>query len=229
MKLKLITRVAFTILTGSLIAFAGCDRGGQAGAASGGDAAPRVGVVDLAKVAQDMGWSSKLNTNLGTYQNQLKNELLRYRSLYQQQLVENRRQMAPKDSDQLTQAQQEALTQMIATATQQYGSLEQQAGQQYQNYQNDSIRRMREALGPIVRQVAQEKKVVFVVTPTDTLIYSDPAIDLTNSVFDAARKQPPAITDALMTPLEPPKGIPVTVPSATQPSTAATTRPTTRP
>jgi Skp family chaperone for outer membrane proteins len=231
MNRKLTAATVFAALFAGSIAFiGGCNK--EEGGGKSDTAAERVGIVDLDKVAIDLGWKAKLETNQKTYMDKLKNELVQIANMYRKQMVDKKASFAPGEKDQLTTEQQQTLMNMIGAYNQIVQQLDQQAGQRYQEYGQVSMARYREALTPIVRQVAQEKHVGVVMTQLGNIIYADPALDITNAVVDAARKTPPALTDVPMNDLS---GAPADLPSqlpagTTQPSMGgATTKPSTNP
>lgn len=228
---------ALVAVCGLLVAGCKDDHAGASG--RGGDGGGATAVVDLDRVAKDLGWLNKMQTNLETYQNQLKGELQQFQTHYDQLVQERVKSMIPpgtKEGDKytLSSVQSQELTNYIVTARQQMQQLGQEANQLFQNYRTAWARQYREALSPIVRQVAQDRKMNVVVTKTDQVLYAEGTVDLTDGVVDAARARPPALTEVPMEHLQGPSDIrpnqapamPQTQPSATQPATAA---PTTRP
>jgi Skp family chaperone for outer membrane proteins len=216
----------------------GCDKGGSSSGGSSGTPAAGAGaptaVVDLDKVARDLGWLTKLQANMEAYQTQLKNDLQQFQQRYEAQVQQHVKDMIPpgtKEGDKytLSQTQSQELTNYIVAARQQVQQLGQEANQLYSNYRLQWARQYRDALSPIVRAVAQDKRMNVVLVQNENVMYADRSMDLTDSVVDAARKQPPTLTEVPMTRLQGPPDIrPNQTPNvATQPSTqpGATTQP----
>jgi Skp family chaperone for outer membrane proteins len=226
-------------LCGAIALFAGCKpddhtAGGTTGGSSGSSGTGTTAVVDLDKVARDLGWLTKLQTNLETYQNQLKNDLQQFQQRYEAQVQQHVKDMIPpgtKEGDKytLSQTQSQELTNYIVAAKQQVQQLGQEANQLYNNYRVQWARQYRDTLSPIVRQVAQDKRMNVVLVQNENLMYADRSVDLTDAVVDAARKQPPSLTEVPMARLQGPPDIRlnqtpgVTTQPATQP--ALTTQP----
>jgi Skp family chaperone for outer membrane proteins len=224
-------------LVGAIGWATGCDKNtgssGSPGGPSGG-AGNATAVVDLDKVARDLGWLTKLQTNMESYQNQLKNDLQQFQQRYEAQVQQHVKDMIPpgtKEGDKytLSQTQSQELTNYIVAARQEVQQLSQNATQLYNNYRMQWIRQYRDAVSPIVRSVAQDKRMNVVLVQNDNLMYADRSVDLTDAVVDAARKQQPLLTEVPMTHLQGPADIrPNQTPGvATQPSTqpGATTQP----
>ncbi len=231
-----LTAAIFAALFAGSIALSGCKEEGGGGGGKSADGAERVGVVNLDQVAIDLGWKAKIETNAKTQVEQLQKELVQVAATYRQQLADKKKSFAPGDKDPLTAEQQQTLIQMINNYNQIIQALDQQAGKSFQEYSQVSMGRYRDALMPIVRQVAQEKHVGVVLTPmAGNPVYVDPAVDITNAVVDAARKNEPKITEVPMAHLNltnVPADLPSTLPtpSATQPSAGGSaTKPTTNP
>lgn len=216
----------------------GCDKpdaGGSGGGshASSADASKAVAIVDLDRVAKDLGWGTKLEANLSAYRQLLIEDVKKYAAAYDAQVQDKVKSMLPKDMKQddkvtLTPAQSQELTNLVVAARQQVGQLAQGGDQMFNNYRAAWFRQYREALMPIVRQTAQDKHVTVVFSQTDTVLYTEPTVDLTNAVVDAARAKPPALTDVPMTHMQGAENIAVNaVPpvGTTQPATKATTKP----
>ncbi len=232
----------------SLVTLAGCDsekpaggattkasggaaaRGGSGGGGGGGAGA--VAVVDLDRVATDLGWIREMQANLMTLDQQLRTDLGRVRDLYDAQIQARQKELAPGGPEKLTPAQRETLMQMVAAGRQELAQLQTSAQQQFATYRGDWVKQYREALGPIIRQAAAVRGVSVVLTKTDQVLFADAAnADITDLVVDAAREKPPVLHPVPLPILNVPSGgqlgMPgsTTNPSATQPATKPATRP----
>jgi Skp family chaperone for outer membrane proteins len=225
--------VCGALLVGGGSLAGGCNRPDAKtdGASSRAEGGQVVAVVDLDKVARDLGWITKMQANLETYQGQLKNDVLKYAGSYEKQIQGAVRALFPKDAKDndkltLTPDQTQQLSQYVAAGRQQVSQLASKADQMFGNYRLNWIKQYRDALAPVVRQVAQDKKVtVVLLSPSDNVLFAEPSIDLTNAVVDAARSKKPDLTEVPMSPLEGPATInynptggPATQPSTTGPA-----------
>lgn len=213
-------------LLGAIASSVGCKDPSAGAGPSSNTTGAATAVVDLDKVARDLGWLTKLQTNLDTYQNQLKNDLTQFQQRYEAQVQQHVKDMIPpgtKEGDKytLSQTQSQELTNYIVAARQQVQQLGQEANQLYNAYRVQWARQYRDALSPIVRQVAQDKRMNVVLVQNENLMYADRTVDLTDSVVDAARKQPPSLTEVPMQRLQGPPDIRLnqTPGVSTQPST----------
>lgn len=221
------------LICGSLIAAiaaaAGCNKDDQRGTAPTASNNGATATVDIDKVAKDLNWMAKLQTNRETYVVQLKTDLANFQQRWEGQVQQHVKDMVPPGTPEggkytLSQSQSQELTNYIVQARQQVQQLQQQAEQQLNNYQAQWIRQYRDALSPIVRQVAQDKRMNVVLVQNDAVMFADRSVDLTDAVVDAARAKPPALTEVPMTHLSGPPDI-----RLNQPSTLSATQPSTRP
>jgi Skp family chaperone for outer membrane proteins len=220
------------VFCGAVMWFIGCNRGNSAGAASEAAAAPTpsLGMVNMDTVFSGLGWTSKLKTDVQTYQNQLKAQIDGYATRYRTEVEAQQKEYMPNPGDKLTPSQADILNNAVGGVKQELARLNQEAAQAMQTYQSDCIRQYREALLPVTREVAQSKKMTVAMVQTDIVLFADPQVDLTNAVVDAARAHMPTLTEIPMAPLPAYRGIHFPG-STTQPTTGSlsTTAPTTKP
>ena len=209
----------------------GCNKDDHpAGGAAHSDAVATA-VVDLDKVARDLGWMTKLQTNLDAYKNQLKADVVKYAGVYDDEIKTRLQGMVPKDTKEngkvtLSPEQSQQLTQYIVAGRQQVQQLAQGGDQLFNIYRANWIKQYRDALAPIIRQVAQEKKINIVLLTSDSVLFADRSVDVTDAVVDAARGKMPQLTEVPMTRLEGPNAINVNPTAGTQ---GATSQPATQP
>lgn len=224
------------VVCGSLAV--GCKNSPGDGSGSRGEGNGATAVVDMDKVAGDLNWLIQLRTNQETYANQLKTEFEQFKQRYEQQVQDKAKSMIPPGTKEgekytLSSVQAQDLSNVIANERQALANLSQQANQLMNNYRLQWIKQYREVLTPIVRQVAQDRKMNVVVTRSDTLLWADPSVNLTDAVVDAARARPPSLTQVPMDHLQGPSDIRTqqaqTALPQTQPSTEPTSLPTTQP
>jgi Skp family chaperone for outer membrane proteins len=224
------------VVCGSLAV--GCKNSPGDNSGAHGDGNGATAVVDMDKVAGDLNWLIQLRTNQETYANQLKTEFEQFKQRYEQQVQDKAKSMIPPGTKEgekytLSSVQAQDLSNVIANERQALSTLSQQANQLMNNYRLQWIKQYREVLSPIVRQVAQDRKMNVVLTRSDTLLWADPSVNLTDAVVDAARARPPSLTQVPMDHLQGPSDIRTqqvqTALPQTQPSSQPTSLPTTQP
>jgi Skp family chaperone for outer membrane proteins len=198
------------------------------------DGSSATAVVDVDKVAHDLGWMTKMEANLKQYQTQLNGDLQQAESFYNKQINDIVTPMRPvgmaKDEKYtLTTAQNQEVMPYLMSERQILQNLKQQAEQKFANYRVKWVRQYRDALSPVVRQVAQDKKFSVVIQQGENVLFYDHAVDLTDAVVDGAKSKPPVLTEVEMEHLEIPSKLegPPANPATSQPTTAssATTQP----
>ena len=233
MQRSLRTILCFSSLMGAMCLSAGCKDDHLTGTGtSSGNSNGNTAVVDLNKVFRELGWLTKLQSNGEVYGGQLKTDFSQFQRRYNEQLQAHLKDMIPpgvREGERytLTPNQSQDLSNWVYSERQQEQALGTQAQQDYNAYQQAWIRQYRDALSPIVREVAQDKRMNVVLAQTDQLLYTDRTVDLTDAVVDAARKQPPSLTEVPMQHLQGPPDIrpqqqsPALTQPATQPAPAS--------
>jgi hypothetical protein len=166
----------------------GCQKGDATQTAN-----TRVVVYDIDRVAHDMGWATDMQTNLANLKTAFQADLKKAQDMYSQQIIEQKKQWAPKDTDKLTPEQQDALVKMNSFANQVLTQLNQQGSQQLMSYRQQWIIQYREALRPVLEQVAEERKLAVILEKNDTVQFCEPSSDMTDAIIDAARAHPPIV------------------------------------
>jgi Skp family chaperone for outer membrane proteins len=202
----------------------------QAGAADAPATEPaagsqRIAVFDLDKAARDLGYMSLLQTNLDACRKQLQADVKKFAQAYETQVQSVARSMVPKDAKPtdrytLTPAQSAEVNRDVAAVRQQVAQLNQKAEQAFNGYRAEWIRHYREALAPIVQQVARSRKASVVLVRNDTVMYAEPATDITDAVVAAARATPPEVAPVPMAHVEAPAEVSFPGAPATQPAAA---------
>ena len=175
-----------------------------------GESANRVGTIDTQRLASDLGWDREMNDNLKKMTGQMENEFQQLGGLYDSLLQQKKKEMGitgtekPEElAKKLTQDQQRELMELVNSARQKLSQVQQYANQQLEKYRNDWLNQYGSAIRPIVRRIAQEKKLAVVMNIQQVpLMFSDPAVDITDAVVDAAKANPPKLY-----PVDPPKMI----------------------
>ena len=151
-----------------------------------GAAYTRIGVYDIDRVAHDMGWATDMKLNLEGLQREFQSELKQSQKMYSQQIVDQKHHWRTEDTDKLTTEQQGALMKMDAFANQMLSSLTQKGSQELLNYRQQWVVQYRRALRPILKQVADEQKLVVILELNDTVQFYQPSADITDTIIDAA-------------------------------------------
>lgn len=194
------------------------------------ETAGRVGTIDTQKLAADLGWDREMNENIKKIFGQMESELQQLKNLYDSTIQQKKKEMGitgtetgDELSKKLTQAQQRELMELINGGNQKLSQVQQYAKQQLEKYRNDWLNQYGSAIRPIVKQIAQQKKLSVVINIQQIpLMYSDPSVDITDAVFDAAKASPPKLY-----PVDPPKMISELF--ARAPATQSTTAPSVAP
>jgi Skp family chaperone for outer membrane proteins len=230
MKRSLLAAVVSGSILAAMVLIAGCNKDG--GAAIPGGGSNVTGVVNLDKVASDLGLIDQLNKNLEAYKAVLQEDIKKHTKSYDEQVSALLKTMVHKDSFKpdekitLDAVQSQQLSGAVSNARQAIGQLQQMANNALQQYRAKWITEFRNAYQPVVRGVAQDKKVSVVLLQTpDTVIYADHSVDVTDAVVDSARAHMPTIVEVQMPHLPEPQSIlpqtpasaPATQPAATQP------------
>jgi Skp family chaperone for outer membrane proteins len=222
MSYRVFTSTAVCALALSLAA--ACDKTNSTATTQPGPKGPDVGIVDLDQVATDLGWFREMKTNLEVLEKQFKGDLQARQDQFQGEVQAELKRLGLKEGDKLTPQQDQMLGQMVLVRRQVYGQLQQAANQSYQQYQAEWLKRYREALEPVVKDVGFVQKTKLVLMKSEAVLYSDSTVDLTPAVTAAAREKPPTFS-APPKPQLPPvdlsgAGASATRPAATAPATA---------
>lgn len=157
-----------------------------------GQTGARVAVVDLDRVARDMGWLNDMQKDLSQCSNQLQSDVKQFTGIYEQQF-RALTQPTTKEGAGSTAPASAELTRDAVAARQQVLQLRQKADQLYAAYRQKLVMHYREALTPIVRQVAHSHNQTVVLLKSDTVLLVEPEADITNEVLSAARAKPPEV------------------------------------
>jgi Skp family chaperone for outer membrane proteins len=218
-------------LAGTLLAVAapmGCKpETGSMGGSSHGDSGATA-VVNMDKVATDLGWMTKMESNLNAYKEQLQKDAKQFQDTYNQQInniaqTKRPRDLDPKANYTLSPSDSQEIQQYLMVERQTLQQISQEAEQAFNVYRAKWIKQYRDALSPVVRQVASDKKATVVIQAGDNVLYTDRSVDLTDAVVDAAKSKPPTLTEIEMTHLQGPSALQidqraVSQPAATQPA-----------
>jgi Skp family chaperone for outer membrane proteins len=226
------TAAAFCALAvlGSL-ALTGCDKGSNASPqSSGGGGGDKIGVVDVNLVAKALDWDKKLQEIVENKKKQFGSDLGQIQAKYDSDIDQRKRDMGITATDKaedidkkLTPQQKQELVGLINARQQILTQLNNMLTQEINYYQNATRQLWLDKLPPIVKQVAQEKKVAVVLSTPGGTLYADPSLDITSAVIMAAKMNPPELKDVELPKIS---GVPGSLLNA---STQATTMPTSLP
>jgi Skp family chaperone for outer membrane proteins len=158
-----------------------------------------IAVVDVDRVAREVGWMSRMESNLVSYQKLLQMDMKKASDDYTKQIngiVQPMRPagLDPKANFTLTPAEDKEVIPYITAQRQMLQALTQKAEQQFASYRLQWVKEYREALAPVVRTVAQDKKIVIVFQRGENILYvDDRAIDITDAVVAATEADPPLL------------------------------------
>lgn len=160
-------------------------------------AAPQIGVVDLDRVAVEMGWSKEMKENLTLAQASLRSDLNRAQAVQEGMLRQKKIDLGLKETDteeemarKLTPPQQREFFETLNTARQQMSQLQQAANQEFQAYQAGWMKQYRDGVGPMVRRMAQERKLLVVLSLPGNVLFSEPSIDLSDAIVKELKANP---------------------------------------
>jgi Skp family chaperone for outer membrane proteins len=219
--------------------FAGCDdSGGGDGSSSG-----RVAVVDLNKIAEDIGQASKIKEASQVRDRNLQISVRDLQQRVQAQLVvlaEKIGKKPEKVADKATEAEQKLIDEWVGKmrnlerARLDAGNKIRQAYNQQRQANQQAVRaeitKMRDRIKPLAQRVARDKGLDIVVTSSSVLVHGD-SVDITAAVFKEVNELLKAgsfptvtIPDAVPVPVRPPST--TTAPAGgTAPKKGATTTP----
>lgn len=174
--------------------------GGCQKADPGDGGAGKVAVYDIDRVAHDLGWATDMQSNMDNLKKKFEEDLAKSKEMYTQQIINQKKQWAPKDTDKLTKDQEQLLNGMNSYANQVLTQLNQNGSQQLASYRQQWIIQYHQALRPILEQVAEERKIAVILEKNDSIQYTQPSSDISDAITDAARAHPPVIN-----PVQPPQ------------------------
>jgi Skp family chaperone for outer membrane proteins len=179
-----------------LPALSGCNKDD----ASSANTSERVGVINISQVEKDLNWFPQMEAAAAEYEADLRKQYADLVTRFDGELNDKMKQLGLKEGDKLdklTPAQRQELS-IASTNAQNIRSQGLTAAQSlYNNYRVQLDRTYRNALAPIIEEIAKEKKMTIVMAQNDALPYSDPAIDISKAVVTAAHFKPPNITKPL--------------------------------
>jgi Skp family chaperone for outer membrane proteins len=155
---------------------------------------PRIGLYDINRVATELGWMNDMDAKMKSLAAKFKIEFEHSQAMYQEQINKQKTDWAPKDSDKLTPDQIAVLNNMKSAADQVLAQLNKDANQKLADYKKAWVDEYRKALHPMLRQVADDRKLWVIFEKNDSVAYVVPSADITDAIVDVARADPPQVT-----------------------------------
>jgi Skp family chaperone for outer membrane proteins len=172
----------------------GCDKKDLSASTQPAPRPPEVGIVDLDQVVTELGLAREMKTNLEVLQQQLNADLQARQTQLSNNLQVEAQRMGVKENVPMTPQQSQAMARAVQERQGLMLQLQEIAKRLYAQHQADWLKRFREALEPVVKDVGFARKTKLVVMKNDTILYSEGAIDLTSAVTEAARAKPPVVS-----------------------------------
>lgn len=169
-----------------------------------------IGVIDLDQVADAVGWTAEIRHDMETVRESVKLEVASFSKAIADRIRRHKQSLIKSaglskeqaedlmgnvnlDKLPLPKDDRERLITILQQG-QQYVQQADQAGEAtLRERRTEILVQYRKALAPIVRQVAEKKGMMMVVTRQDTIIFHAASIDITHAVTDAVRTHPPKI------------------------------------
>jgi Skp family chaperone for outer membrane proteins len=172
---------------------AGCDKvGGGAEASSASQ--PQAVIVDATAVSGALGRDKDLEQQMQDAGQRLQKQIEEQQTKFQAEINAKRESFGENP----TQQQQQQLARMAQQAGQKLRRLQAMAQQRMQQLQARVINQFRDELSPVVKQIARENDAQLVLMNNNSVLWYDPAIDVTDQVIGALRaaeNDPAATTD----------------------------------
>jgi len=160
----------------------GCDNVGADSEASA-SAKPQAVIVDAVAVSRALGRDQDLQQQMEDAGQQFQKQIQQQQNKYQAEINAKRESFG----DNPTEEQQQQLARMAQKANQNLRRLRSMAQQRMQQVQASLINQFRDELTPVVKQIARENDAQLVLINNGSVLWYDPAIDVTDQVIGALR------------------------------------------
>jgi len=158
-----------------------------------------VAVVDLDRVAKELGRDTVMLQQLQQQQNGLNQKLASVKTSFESQLTENFEKLPEEPSEE----EAAKLLTMKRNANIQLATYKKQATNALGQLKNSAIAGFRAEAMPIARDVAKERGMSVVLTTNDSVVFAfDKAVDITDDVIARLEKTAPKTSAAAMAPLK---------------------------
>jgi Skp family chaperone for outer membrane proteins len=179
----MLRRALFVFLSCALLT--ACDKfpsAVQRKAGAGAEPQSTVAVLDLAAVAKALGRDEVFKEQVLAAGKQLQDQLAQFTSGLQDKLREEQAKLGEKP----TEAEQQQLQKMVVEAQRQVQQSQVLARQKALEFQNQLATQFRSEVQPVAGEVARAKGATSVLL-TNTVMWFEPAVDITGAVIDAMR------------------------------------------
>ena len=158
-----------------------------------------VAVVDLDRVANELGRSTVMLQRLQQQQNGLNQKLASVKTSFEAQLTEKIGELPEEPSEEET----AKFLNMKRNANIQLASYKQKATNALGQLKNSAIEGFRAEAMPVAREVAKERGLSVVLTVNDSVVFAfDEAIDITDDVIASLQKSAPTAPVVATAPLK---------------------------
>lgn len=198
------------VLCGTVLLTQGCDNPEKdKGGGGGGDAkvdtsgGERIGIIDTVKVAEQLGWAEKRNDGMQKLKAQLEGDAKAMSAQVTDALTKELDKDGVKAAelrdkfDKLAPDQKQRILTLQQQIQQLQYNLNQAAQQVTQAYSARWDEKYSRALTPMIRKVATNKKLVAVMA-AQTVIWKDPAVDISDAVIDVAHAEQAKVEEVEM-------------------------------
>jgi Skp family chaperone for outer membrane proteins len=160
---------------------------GCSGAPGGG----KVAVLDVAAVAKATGQDVVLNSQAEAARKQLEDQLTQIAADLEKQLQAEQ----SKRGGAAAAAKEQSFQQLAAQARQQYAQTQLLAQQKNQEYQLALANQYRQSVQPVAEKIARARGASVILVAGPTIMWFEPALDITAEVIGEMRANPPPAGD----------------------------------
>jgi len=180
-------------LFAAAIALGGCNKDDTSSASNPRE---RVGVVNIGQIEQELHWNHDMDAAAKEYETDLRKQYADLVARFDAELQDKMKKLGIKEGDTLDKlkpAERQELSVASANAQMVRSQGLQTAQAYYNDYRIQLERSYRNALAPLIEEIAKEKKMTIVMAQNEALPYSDPTVDISKSVIQAAHFKPPSV------------------------------------
>ncbi len=179
-------RSVIAVLLGCCLLLSGCDKlpdpSALLGKQSASTGAQAVAVLDLAAVAKALGRDETVKQQVQAAGEQLRQQLTSFSSGLQDKLREQQAKLGTNPSDD----ERQQLQRQLVEAQRQVQQSQALARQKAVQFQNQLAVQFRNEIQPVAAEIARAKGAT-TIAMANTLMWFDPALDITGAVIDAMR------------------------------------------
>ena len=178
-------QIAFSVLFLALPLFAGCTQSGQPAEATASAGKSGIAIIDLDKIAHELGSDKQIATAIKQRESALNSKLTEVAQAYSAALQKQKEELESAETQDGGAVQ---LASYEKQAVQKLNSVKSQAQQNLALHRSQLINKFREAVRPAARKVARDRGLNVIVTKQDSLVYDfEPECDITDEVVQVLR------------------------------------------